>query len=176
MGAHLSLHLPHGVGDHGLGDPLHELRGHGGQDEARVELRAQRVGHEDVHLVDAGERLHARRQVHRARDESVLHPLAGAHESRQARPAMDADAHGQRRQALASELRVVLADCRAHRERRAHRVVALPRVRLQRTEAGEDTVADEGRDVPAVLVNVSSSVRPSAYAMGDPAKAFTRPE
>jgi hypothetical protein len=54
----------------------------------------------DVDLVDPRQRLHARRRVHRAADKGVLHPLATAHQPRQTRSAVYADADGQRGQTL----------------------------------------------------------------------------
>ena len=48
---------------------------------------------------------------------------------------------------------IVLAHRRPHGQRGAHRIVALPRVRLDRAEVGDDAVADEASDMSAMLVD-----------------------
>ncbi len=64
---------------------------------------------------------------------------------------MQPHAHRERGQAVALELAVVLEQLLAHGQRRAHGVVGLPRVRLQRAEHGEHAVADERGHVAAVV-------------------------
>jgi hypothetical protein len=52
--AHHRLSLLHdGVGDHGLGEPLHRLCGHWREHKTRVKLGAHRLGNKDVHLMNA---------------------------------------------------------------------------------------------------------------------------
>src|SRR5579883_304333 len=143
----------HRVGDDGLGEAFDALRRHRRQDEALVEFGAQRLGHENIHLVHAGERLHARGKVHGAAEKREFPAIVRADEAREAEPAMDADADRERRQAFAVELGIVVADRRAHGKGGAHGIVALPGIRLERAEIGDDAVADIASDLTAMLVD-----------------------
>ena len=52
-----------------------------------------------------------------------------------------------------SEIDVVLADRRTHGQSGAHCVVALPRVRLDRAEVSDDSIADEASNLATMLVD-----------------------
>ncbi len=84
--------------------------------------------------MDSRERLHARGHVHGASDEVILHPLARAHQADKPQTSVNADPQSKPRQPLPPELDIVVADGRAHRQGRAHGIVALPRIWLQRAE------------------------------------------
>ena len=102
--------------------------------------------------MDARERLHTRRQVHGAptkpyssRSREPIRPASPgprwmptpkASGGSPSRPVPRCIPHG-----------------RAHGERGAHCVVALPGVGLEGAEVGEDAVAEEGGDVAAMLVD-----------------------
>ena len=60
---------------------------------------------------------------------------------------------------------VVVADRLPHGQGRTNSVVALPRIRLERSKVGEDAVAQEGGDMPAVLVD--SVAHPLEVAIED---------
>ena len=66
---------------------------------------------------------------------------------------VDADPQSKQRQPVPFQLDIVFADGRTHREGRAHGIVALPRIGLQRAEIGDDAVAQEVGDMTAVLVD-----------------------
>src|SRR6185436_2809382 len=101
----------------------------------------------------ARKRLHTGGEVQRGTDHRVFATVAAADQPGKTGPAMYADTNGHTRQPGALELGVVAHQSLAYRQRRMNRIVALPRIRLERPEEYEDAVAEKSTDAPAVLHN-----------------------
>lgn len=104
----------HGIGRDRLGKSLHMDRRHGDQDDALVDLGTERLGDEDVHLVEPCQALHARRKIHCAAEKREFPPLVRTHESRNPRAAVNTDSDGEVRQAFVAKLDIVGAYRFAH--------------------------------------------------------------
>src|SRR5207244_13326659 len=108
-------------------------------------------GYADVDPLRAGQPVDAGRDVPRPADDVVPREPLAPDEARDDRSAVNSHPHLERGPARGDERRVVVGERAAHGEGRVNRVVGLPGIGLERTEERQDTVAEELRDVAAVL-------------------------
>jgi len=115
----------------------------------RVDLRGEEHGGvlRACHALDAGS------EVHRRPDHREFLQLRAADDARDDGAPVDADAHAQYGQASRRAHAILLLDRGLHGEGRVRGIVRLPGIRLVRAEQRHQTVADELRDVPAMVVD-----------------------